>query len=66
MVSMTKKKKCRKQKMITLWHGLNCKKDWVSSGKGNRKQYYIQEGKNSCRTREILPCKAASVLSMEK
>ena len=43
----------------------NCEKDWVSSGRGNRKQYYIQEGTNSYRTREILPCKAISVLSME-
>ena len=30
--------------MITLWQGLNIEKDWVSSGKGNRKQYYVQEG----------------------
>ena len=30
--------------MITLQQGLNCKKDWLSLGKGNRKQYYVQEG----------------------
>ena len=23
---------------------INCKKDWVLSGRGNRKQYYVQEG----------------------
>ena len=49
MVSVTKKKKCRKQKMIK---GFNCKKDWVSSGKGNRKQYYIQEGTKSMQNQE--------------
>ena len=27
-----------------MWQRLNCKKDWVSAGKGNRKPYYVQEG----------------------
>ena len=39
-----KKKRCRTQKIITLWQGLNCEKDGVSLGKGNRKEYYVQEG----------------------
>ena len=26
---------------------MNCKNDWVSSGRGNRRQYYIQEGTKS-------------------
>ena len=44
---------------------INCKKDWVSSGKGNRKQYYVQEGTKFMQNQKILPFKAASVLSME-
>ena len=65
MVAMMKKKKCRTQKMITLCQELNCKKDWVSSGRGNRKQYYIQESTKFIQNQKILACKATSVLSME-
>ena len=40
---MMNKKKCRTPKKITLWQRWNCKKDWVSSGRENKKQYYVQE-----------------------
>ena len=36
----------------------------MSSGKGNQKQYYIQEGTKFIQNQTKLPCKAVSVLSM--
>ena len=33
---------------------IKCKKNWVSSGKGNRKQYYIQEGKKFIQNQKII------------
>ena len=51
------------QKMRILWERWNCNKDWVLSGRGNRRQYYVQEGTKSMQNQKNITIQSFSSIT---